>query len=73
MLSERKVSRDWMSWEQKFYFDLKEFLVKDIEDRSSEVVLLCVGRMRLLDGVHHFMFSVTKDEEGDRYWTASLL
>ena len=73
MLSEYNVSRDLMSWEQRFSFDLQEFLVKDIEDKSSEVVLLCMGRMRLSDGVRHFMLSVTKDEEGDRYWTASLL
>lgn len=58
--------------EQRFFMKMAELLVKDIEDKSSEVVLLCVGRMRMSDGVRHFMLSVTKDEEGDSYWNAQL-
>ena len=77
MLAERvrsqyNVPRELVDLEQRDFFALGELLVKDIEDKSSEVVLLCVGRMRTSDGVRHFMLSVTKDEEGDRFWTARL-
>ena len=58
--------------EDRVVLEIGKLLVKDIEDTSSEIVLLCSGRMRFPSGVRHFMFSITKDEEGDRYWTAWL-
>ena len=65
--------RSFQDLETRLRLEMMKLLVKDIEDRSSEVVLFCVGRMRSSDGVRHFMLSITKDEEGDRYWRAWLL
>ena len=59
--------------EMRIVLGVTKLAVKDIEDKSSEVVLLCSGRMRFSNGVRHFMLSLTKDEEGDRFWTAWLL
>ena len=56
--------------EDRFFHEMGKLLVRDIEDKSSDVVLLCVGRVIMPDGLRHFMLSVTKDEEGDRYWEA---
>ena len=43
-------------------------VMKDAGDTSSEVVMLCIGRMRLRSGTSHFMLLVTKDEDGDHFW-----
>ena len=54
------------------------FVSKARQSRRALVVCLyggrdgCMGRMRLSAGVRHFWLSVTKDEEGDRYWTAQV-
>lgn len=58
--------------EKKFLLQMAKLAYEDMMDKSSEVVLLCVGRMRMSEGIRHFMFSVTKDEEGDSFWSASL-
>lgn len=56
--------------EDRFFHEVGKLFVRDIEDKSSEVVLLCIGRVRMSDGIGHFMLSVIKDEEGDHYWEA---
>lgn len=43
-------------------------VIKDFEDKFSEIVLFCVGKMRIRKGVRGFILYVTKDEEGDRFW-----
>ena len=72
--SEYGASKEMMfpNMEQRLGMVMMELAVKDVEDESSEVVLLCVGRMRLQNGVDHFMLSDTRDDEGDHYWRAWL-
>ncbi len=59
--------------EMRVLIGVVKLAVKDVEDKTSEVVMVCVGRARLSGGVRHFMLSVTKDDEGDSYWEARLL
>ena len=72
MLSELPGGLDMLDLESRFALQTKKIILADIEDKSSEVVLLCVGRIRMSDGIRHFLLSVTKDDEGDSYWSAQL-
>lgn len=67
------LPREAMDVEQRFVLEMGKLLIKDVEDKTSEVVMVCVGRVRLSGGVRHFMLSVTKDDEGDSYWDARSL
>ena len=74
MLSARLKGRDLdLKPDEKFFIATMELVIKDTKDKSSELVLLCFGRMRFSDGVRHFMLSVIEDEDEDRFWRARLL
>ena len=59
--------------EMRVLIGVIKLAVKDVEDKTSDIVMVCVGRLRLSGGVRHFMLSVTKDDEGDSYWEARAL